>query len=165
MSSVGLIVSDIEDRGAFRQLHPTVGEVGYGYAAGELGGEDGEWDEVFLALDEGFCDAVDGMTAVDAARDLGNDEGGHVGLWVFTGVSYERARDLFGGHEADVGDEVAVDHVGHVDVEHNAGEVSAVVKEQVEVADVATVVEDGDEALVLFGCAVDLKAVDGAVVG
>ena len=58
-----------------------------------------------------------------------------------------------------------MDRVGQIDVEDDAGKVGAVVEEEIEVADVAAVVEGGDESLVLRRRAVDLKAVDGPVVG
>ena len=99
--------------------------------------------KILLALDQRLGHPVDGVTAGNAARHLGNDEGGHVEFRVLFAVTHQRAGDLFGCHQADVGDEVAVDCVGQVNVEDDAGEVGAVVEKKVEVADVAAVVEDG----------------------
>jgi len=98
------------------------------------------------------------------AGDLRDDEGGGVELGVFVAVVDPGAGVLLGCGDAGVGDEVAVDGVGVVGVEDELGEVGAVVEEEIEVADVFAVVEDGDEAGVLLGDGVDFKAVDGAVV-
>jgi hypothetical protein len=100
------------------------------------------------------------MAAGNGARYLADNEGGHVEIGVLLGVADQRAGDLFGSHKAHIGDKVAVDGVGKVDVEDDAGEVGAVVEEEVEVTDIAPVVEDGHESLVLFRRAVDLEAVD-----
>ena len=94
---------------------------------------------------------------------LRDDEGGHVELGILLAVTDQRAGNLLGGHQADVGYEVAVNRVRHVDVEDDAGEVGAIVKEQIEVADVVAVVEVGDESPVLCRRAIDLEAVDGSI--
>src|SRR6185437_8295254 len=63
------------------------------------------------------------------------------------------------------GDEVAMDGTGQVELNHIAREVRAVAEEQIEVADIAAVVEQGDEARILFGRAGDLEAMNGPVIG
>ena len=147
------------------QLQAAVDQIGDDDSAGDLGRQNDQGKEILLALNQRLGHTVDRVAAGNAARHLGNDEGAHVEFGVLLAVTDQRAGDLFGSHQADVGDEVAMDGVGQIDIEDDAGEVGAVVEEEVEVADVAAVVEDGDEALVLCRRAVDLKAVDGAVVG
>jgi hypothetical protein len=159
------LVANIEDRRALGQLHAAVDQIGYGDPAGYLGRQKDHWEEILFALDQRLGDTVDRVAAVNAARHLRNDEGSHRELGVLFTVTDQRAGDLFGGHQTDIGDEVAMDCMGQVDVEDDAGEVGAVVEEEVEVADVAAVVVGVDEALVLCRRAVDLKAVDSAIVG
>jgi hypothetical protein len=158
------LVADIEDRRTFRQLQAAIGHIGDDNPAGQLGSEHGQGDQVLLALEQRLRDTVGAMAAGHAAENLRNDEGGHVDFGIFLAVFHQRAGDLFRCHQADIGDEVAVDGVRHVDIKHNAGEVSAVVEEQIEVSDILAVIEDRDEALILLRGAVYLEAVDGPVV-
>ena len=159
----GFFVADIENRSTFGQFHATVGEVGNDYSAGDLRGEDGEWNHVLLALDEGLGNTVVRVRAGNSSGNLRDDEGRHVELGVFFAVFHPIACILLGGGDACVGDEVAMHSVGVVGVEDHFGEVGAVVEEEIEVADVFAVVEDGYEAAVLLRCCVYLEAVDGAI--
>src|ERR1700677_3486017 len=159
------LIANLEDRCALGQLHAAVDQIGYGNPAGYLGRQKDQGKKILFAPDQRLGDTVDRVTAANAARHLRNDEGGHVELRVLFTVGDQRAGDLFGSHQADVGYEVSVDCVGQVDVEDDAGEVGAVVEEKVEVADVAAVVVGGDEALVLCWRVVYLEAVDSAIVG
>jgi hypothetical protein len=160
-----LLVADLEDRCSLGQLQAAVDQIGDDDSAGHLGRQQDQGDEIFLAFNQRLGHTVDGVAAGKAAGYLRDDEGAHVELGVLPAVPDQRAGHLFGGHKADVGDKVAVDGMGQVDVEYDAGEVGAVVEEEIEVADVAAVVEDGDESLVLCRESVDLEAVDGPVVG
>ena len=140
-------------------------EVGEQQAAGDFGVEDGQGDEVAFLADEGFCDTADGAAAGDGARDLGDDEGGEAGLGVAGPVEHEVAGFVLWGGEAEVGDEVATDHVGIEAIQKHTREIGAIVKEEVEVSDVAAVVEEIDKAGVLGGGGEEGEADDAAVVG
>src|ERR1700684_606605 len=131
------LVANLEDGRALGQLQAAVDQVSHGDPAGNLGRKNDQREEILLALDQRFGHTVDRVAAANAARHLRNDEGAHIELGMLLTVTDQRAGDLFGGHQAYVGDEVAVDRVGQVDVEDDAGEVGAVVEEEVEVADVA----------------------------
>src|ERR1700761_7291243 len=98
-------------------------------------------------------------------RYLLNDECGHVDLGVFLSITHQGSRDLLRGHQAEVRQKIAVDRVGQIDVEDHTRKVSTVVEQNVEVADVAPVIEDIHDAPVLGRRAVHLKAVDGPVIG
>src|ERR1700734_1323 len=104
------------------------------------------------------------MTARDGAGHLGDHEGGKVQLGMMGGVFGEGSRDLLRRGDADVDEVVAMNAVWVIDVQQRAGEIGAVVKEQIEVADVPAVVVAVHELKVLFGRRLDFEAVDSAVV-
>jgi hypothetical protein len=89
------------------------------------------------------------VAAGNAAGYLRDDKGAHVEFRVLLAVMDQRTGHLFRSHQADVGDEVTVDGVRHIDVEHDPRKIGAVMEEQVEVANIAAIVEDGDESLIL----------------
>src|ERR1700733_14346623 len=144
-----LLVANIEGRGALGQFQATVHQIRDDDSARDFGCQKGHGEQILLALDQRLGYAVHRVAAGNAAGHLLDDECGHVELGVLLAVTDERAGDLFWGRQANVSYEVAVDGVREVEVENDAGEVSAVMEEDVEVANVAPVVEDGDETLVL----------------
>src|SRR5271156_2804970 len=105
------------------------------------------------------------MTARDVAGYLLYDEGGHVEFGVFLSVTHQRSGDLFRSRKADINQKITVNRVRQIDVENHARKVSTVVKQDVEMADVAPIIEDVHEALVLCRRAVHLEAMDGPVIG
>src|SRR6185437_11937162 len=155
----------VENRGVLRQIEPATGEIGGDDTSRQLRIEDGERDQIFLALDERFGDAIHGMAARNAARNLRDDERRDVHLGMLAVILHQRASYLLWRGEADVGDEVAVDHVGEVNADDVAGKVRAVMKEKIEARDIVPVIHDRDEARVLLRGRGKGEAVDGAVVG
>jgi hypothetical protein len=108
---------------------------------------------------------VDRSAAFDGSWNLGNDKGAHLCLRMAAAVFDEGASGLLGSHQAGIGDEVSMDGVGVVEVNDALGEVSAVIEEDIEVGDVAAVVEVGDELVILLGSGCNFEAPDAAVVG
>lgn len=94
-------------------------------------------------------------------RDLPEAE---VELGAGGGVVREGAGDLFGGHEAEVGDAVVVDGAGEGHLDELGGEVNAVGLSEVMKMVVLAGVEKGDQAHVLFGGGGDLVGPAAAVV-
>src|SRR6185437_11460054 len=119
----------VENRGVLRQIEPATGEIGGDDTSRQLRIEDGERDQIFLALDERFGDAIHGMAARNAARHLCDDERRDVHLGMLAVVLHQRASYLLWSGEADVGDEVAMHDIGEVNPNNVAGKVRAVVKE------------------------------------
>jgi len=102
---------------------------------------------------------------MNAARDLRNHEGGKLQLGMVVRVLGQRARDLLWRCDAEVDEVVSMHAMRVINVEQRSREVGAVVEEQIEVADVAAVVESIHKLLIFFWCRLDLKTVDPAVVG
>lgn len=131
----------------------------------DFGLDDGEGEQVALGLEASFGATADGLAADKGAWDLGDLPDVEVGFGMGGAIGGDAAGDLFGGHEAEVGDPVVVDETGEEEVDHLGGEVGAVgLFEVVEVA-VGTGVDGVDEALVLLGGGVDLVGPKAAVVG
>jgi hypothetical protein len=91
-------------------------------------------------LDKRLGDVIDGVASGHRAGDLVNDERGQVDLGVFRAIFHQRPCILLGCHQARVRKEVTVNRVWHVRIENDAGEVSAIVEEQIEVSLVLAVV-------------------------
>jgi hypothetical protein len=158
-----LFIADREHGCAFWEFETTVDQIGDDHSAGNFRSEYGHRQQVLFAFDERLGNAVNRVAARHRAVDLGNDKGGHVDRGIALAIGDQGTGYLLGGHQTHVRDEVAVNGVGQIGIEHNAGEVGAVVEQQVEMADISAVVEQGDEVKILFVGTVDLKAVDLAV--
>src|SRR3982750_2375343 len=84
-------------------------------------------------------------------------------IWILLCIFFQRPCHLLWRRQAKVGKIVSPNRVRKIAVQRHPRKVRAIAKEQIEVADVLTVVVARNEALIFLTRRLDLKAVDSAV--
>ncbi len=148
---------------SFGRVQATHSQVADRQGSRELRLENDQRNDVLLALHERLRDPIHGVASALLARHLQDGERRHVDLWIPAAVFHQRFCNLLRSLQAEVRNEVAMDRMWKVDVEHDARKVSAIVEEQVEVADIAAVIEVCNQPIILFLRGVCLEAMDLAI--
>jgi hypothetical protein len=78
-----LLVADLEDRCSLGQLQAAVDQIGDDDSAGDLGRQQDQGDEIFLAFNQRLGHTVDGVAAIGSAHQQSGPSGGLATISVF----------------------------------------------------------------------------------